>query len=105
MFTIRVRPRLKFTITEAGIAIGAPGLSAYEVWLALGNEGTEQDYLDSLKGEKGDAWTIGAGDKSSATDAGAFGDVSLGDDYLYICTTAGTAGNAVWKKTPLFKAT
>ena len=33
---------------------GDPGASAYDVWLSLGNEGTEQDYLNSLKGDKGD---------------------------------------------------
>lgn len=32
---------------------GKPGLSAYEVWRKQGNHGTEQDFLDSLKGEKG----------------------------------------------------
>ena len=47
---------------------------------------------------------IGFGDKSSATDAGALKEVSLGDDYIYFCTIAGTAGNATWKKAPLFKA-
>lgn len=30
------------------------GLSAYEVWLEQGNTGTEQDYLNSLKGETGE---------------------------------------------------
>ena len=30
---------------------GPPGLSAYQVWLAEGNVGTEQDFLDSLKAE------------------------------------------------------
>lgn len=30
------------------------GLSAYEVWLADGNEGTLDDYFASLKGDKGD---------------------------------------------------
>lgn len=32
---------------------GQPGLSAYDIWLKQGNYGTEQDFLDSLKGEKG----------------------------------------------------
>lgn len=32
---------------------GPQGLSAYEIWLKQGNLGTEQDFLDSLKGEKG----------------------------------------------------
>ena len=37
-----------------GIAgVGTDGKSAYQVWLDLGNSGTEQDFLDSLKGEKG----------------------------------------------------
>lgn len=33
---------------------GASGKSAYEVWLSVGNSGTETDFLNSLKGEKGD---------------------------------------------------
>ena len=32
---------------------GPQGLSAYEIWLKQGYRGTEQDFLDSLKGEKG----------------------------------------------------
>lgn len=30
------------------------GKSAYQVWLDLGNSGTEQDFINSLKGAKGD---------------------------------------------------
>lgn len=33
--------------------VGPQGLSAYEIWLKQGYRGTEQDFLDSLKGEKG----------------------------------------------------
>ena len=33
---------------------GADGKSAYEIWLAEGNTGTEADFLASFKGEKGD---------------------------------------------------
>lgn len=33
---------------------GEDGLSAYEIWLAEGNVGTEQDFLDSLIGEQGE---------------------------------------------------
>lgn len=36
---------------------GRVGASAYQVWLSLGNTGTEQDYLDSLKGDPGDPAT------------------------------------------------
>ena len=37
---------------------GDNGLSAYEIWLAEGNTGTEQDFIDSLKGAKGDPGLI-----------------------------------------------
>ena len=32
---------------------GADGKSAYQIWLEAGNEGSEEDFLNSLKGEKG----------------------------------------------------
>jgi len=32
---------------------GADGKSAYEIWLELGNSGTEQDFIDSLNGPQG----------------------------------------------------
>lgn len=47
---------------------GYDGKSAYELWLAAGNEGSEEDFLDSLrgdigpqgeKGDKGDKGDIG----------------------------------------------
>ena len=31
------------------------GKSAYDIWLSLGNKGTEQDFIASLKGDKGDS--------------------------------------------------
>lgn len=34
-------------------ADGKQGLSAYDLWIALGNTGTEQDFLDSLVGVQG----------------------------------------------------
>jgi hypothetical protein len=34
-------------------ASGNPGLSAYQVWLNLGNEGTEEDFINSLTGPSG----------------------------------------------------
>lgn len=46
------------TITEAGPR-GKEGKSAYEIWLDLGNEGTEQEFLASLKGDKGDTGETG----------------------------------------------
>ena len=35
-------------------ADGQDGLSAYEVWINLGNTGTEQEFMDSLVGEQGE---------------------------------------------------
>ena len=98
-FTINVRPRIKFTLTENGLAIGPRGKSAYEIWLDLGYLGTEQDFLNSLKGTAG---TVFEGAKSSAIDAGSFGDISVTDDYTYFCVKAGSAGNAIWKKSIMF---
>lgn len=36
---------------------GEDGKSAYDLWLEQGNEGSVQDFLNSLKGEKGDKMT------------------------------------------------
>ena len=38
---------------------GDDGLSAYQVWLAAGNVGTEQDYLAALQGDQGTAGVDG----------------------------------------------
>lgn len=40
------------------------GHSAYDVWLSLGNKGTEQDFINSLRGPKGDK-----GDATTGTSA------------------------------------
>jgi hypothetical protein len=50
------------------------------------------------------AVTYSEGDRYSSTDAGTINQISIADDYLYICVKTGTAGNAIWKKTPLFKS-
>ncbi|MEC4115241.1 hypothetical protein VSO92_14145, partial [Myroides pelagicus] len=42
---------------------GTPGTSAYGIWRQLGNTGTEQDFIDSLKGADG---TDGIGGKTTA---------------------------------------
>jgi hypothetical protein len=55
-FKINARPRVKFTLTENGLAIGLPGLSAYEVWLKTNPGKTESEYLAAIKGDKGDAF-------------------------------------------------
>ena len=61
---------------------GAPGdngLSAYEIWLNLGNSGSEQDFIDSLAGEDGVAGVDGLnGANGAAGAAGAAGENGLG---------------------------
>jgi hypothetical protein len=47
-----VRNEINVDIIGTG-ARGKEGKSAYEIWLDLGNEGTEQEYLASLKGDDG----------------------------------------------------
>lgn len=42
---------------------GESGASAYEIWLSLGNKGTEEDFIKSLKGEKGDKGDNGVSGK------------------------------------------
>lgn len=70
----------------------------YYVGMALaGPQGIQGE-----QGDQGDAWTGGIGTKSSSVDAGELWETSIDDDYLYICVQAGTAGNAIWKKTVLF---
>lgn len=38
---------------------GENGKSAYQIWLDEGNQGTEKDFINSLKGSKGDTGEIG----------------------------------------------
>ena len=53
---------------------GDDGLSAYEIWLSLGNSGTETDFITSLKGEKGDRGSQGKkGDKGDTGEQGIQG--------------------------------
>ena len=64
-----------------------------------GNQGNQ-----GPQGNQGNVGTIGflEGSRSSSTDEGTFGDVSLTDDYVYFCVQTGTAGNAIWKKALMF---
>src|SRR5699024_8867664 len=55
------------TIDLAEGPAGADGESAYEEWLNAGNIGSEQDFLDSLKGEDGADGADGADGQDGAT--------------------------------------
>ena len=52
--TIDVNELLKLLNPEKPIPKPKDGLSAYDIWLSLGNEGTEEDYIKSLQGSKGE---------------------------------------------------
>lgn len=41
-------------IRNLGRVVGADGKSAFQIWLEQGNTGSEQDFLDSLKGDTPD---------------------------------------------------
>ena len=43
---------------QTNIIAGNDGKSAYEIWLEQGNTGTEQDFLNSLKGEDGSSFDL-----------------------------------------------
>ena len=66
---------------------GVPGKSAYQVWLDLGFEGTEQDFIDSLQGtngingDKGDKGDTGPQGNTGAT--GAMGPAGAGLPIAY----------------------
>lgn len=54
---IKPPTQIKVEIVGSG-ARGIPGQSTYELWLEQGNVGSEEDFLLSLKGEKGDIPSI-----------------------------------------------
>ena len=55
--SLGVRNEINVDIIGTG-ARGKEGKSAYEIWIDLGNEGTEQEFLASLKGQDGDSSDI-----------------------------------------------
>lgn len=66
--------------------------------------GTSQAGPAGPAGPIGPPGVILEGAKYSLTDAGEFGQISIDDDYVYFCVLTGTAGNAIWKKSPIFKS-
>lgn len=54
------------TLTQR-LTEGGTGKSAYQTWIDLGNTGTEQDFLNSLKGAKGDPGTASLAINDSVT--------------------------------------
>ena len=64
-------------------AKSADGASAYDIWLQLGNQGSEQNFIDSLRGAAGPQVPAGADGATGATGAtgpaGPPGPLGLGD--------------------------
>ena len=58
-------------------------------------------YVDSV-GIGGTIQT-GEGEKKTGVDPGVLFQMSITDDYLYICVFPGEAGTAIWKRTVLFQ--
>jgi hypothetical protein len=81
------------TVTLPTSADATDGLSAYQIWLAVGNTGTETEFLASLVGPAGADGSNGvdgqAGDSYFAENGG--GDVSLVSANLGIGTATPTA--------------
>lgn len=46
----------------------------------------------------GDSFRIATAAAPTPTSAGATGEIRWGQDYIYICTTGGSANNAIWKR-------
>lgn len=82
---------------------GAPGKSAYEIWLEQGNTGTEQDFLDSLIGggntgfDNNEIKTINYNKNAELKDLVEYGDEYGGHDYDY------TVKDKPWAKYGGFK--
>ena len=60
--------------------MGEDGKSAYDLWLELGNTGTEEEFLESLKGSDGTSVNILG--KFDTTDELPTDDLANGDSYL-----------------------
>jgi hypothetical protein len=63
---------------------GDDGDSAYQIWLNLGNVGTEQDFIDSLAGEDGDDGVDGTLILATYNDLTGVGNqTTVGEDVLF----------------------
>ncbi|TVR79203.1 MAG: collagen-like protein [Chitinophagaceae bacterium] len=63
-------------------ADGVDGLSAYEIWLSLGNTGTESDFIASLEGPQGVAGSDGQDGESAYEIWLSLGNVGTESDFI-----------------------
>lgn len=86
----QIRVNADGTMEVIGGVVGHDGLSAYEVWLQAGNEGTEQDFLDSLKGADGingkDAYEVWLEEGNEGTRQDFLDSLKVDEIYPFILT-------------------
>ena len=71
-------------------------------YFETGDKPTQQQFADLIDSMFNKTDDMLSGAKTSAVDAGILWQMSIEDDYIYICVKTGTAGNAIWKKALLF---
>ena len=77
---------------------GDIGKSAYQSYL----DTTSDDPVLSEEVWAAATQIFGTTEKKTGIDAGYLNEMSITNDYLYICVLGGTAGEAIWKKLPMF---
>lgn len=102
---VSITPRLKLTIMEdVGSSIEFRVYGGYLQWrYSASSEWQNIIAIGDLPGMGGVGAVVGSGPRSSALDAGLLFEMSIDDDYMYVCVKAGSAGNAVWKKSILIR--
>ena len=71
-------------------------------WFETGDKPTQQQFADLIDSCTNKSDDLSEGAKNTATHEGILWQMSIEDDYIYICVKTGTAGNAIWKKALLF---
>lgn len=85
-------------IRGKGLTIGiTDGQGIKEYWWKNGIQDVE------LIPKTGTYISIGYGEKKTGIDSGEEFELSVTDDYLYICVQSGDEKNAIWKKIVLFQ--
>lgn len=74
---------------------GDQGLSAYQVWLAAGNTGSQADYLTAIKGAKGDAGSSIKGDTGASAYQVWLANGNTGTEAQYLASLKGAKGDSV----------
>lgn len=84
---------MAFSIIGFTACEGTPGKSAYDIWIEQGNTGTEQDFLNSLKGSKGDPGDDGAPGAAGKSAYQAWLDAgNTGDEQDFLDSLVGESG-------------